>query len=412
MTTSNKNQLGTDPLSVHAAARTWASLPYLVLEKLSLNDEWRLGEFLPKQSNRHASVYSVHVQQTGQTVEDLEAHVFALDPSTIPPKIRKHRLRCIKRMEHRTKLEVRVNDMIVVVIGTSMVVDDGPEKDEDTSQVSKQSATKSKSKTDYQRESARIRQQERRQARRFAKGQEQLEGGEMTVHIAGQEDYLDDRDSEFTTTLTLLWILYDESGLRKELSQIHADYVKSSGFHDTLKNYMDMTDVHLDTIDAMESYLRVRRTELISLQRHQARLADGEKYHHEKLGNLYRKQAQFAKNSDSWRLLEDGPKDEAVLQLRMVRHAKQVAPKLLASRRSVLRSVERKLARIREKLSLEALYKQRKELSEQVSLEGNIFNTIFPGLSARGDAFRRWQSAKKRLKVFDQEHPEVFKRGE
>lgn len=46
---------------------------------------------------------------------DLVARVFQLDIEAVPPKVRRHRLRCIKRMTGRTVFEVVVPDFRIVV---------------------------------------------------------------------------------------------------------------------------------------------------------------------------------------------------------------------------------------------------------------------------------------------------------
>lgn len=87
------------------------------LRNLNLNHEWMIGEPVSRESERHAAIYSILVSETGRLAENLEAHVFALDG--IEPKLRKHRQRCIKRMQGRTKLKVEVNTVTIVVITTS-----------------------------------------------------------------------------------------------------------------------------------------------------------------------------------------------------------------------------------------------------------------------------------------------------
>lgn len=157
------------------------------LTNLKLNHEWMIGEPIPKENQRHAMVYSILISETGQSAEDLEAHVFALDD--IEPKLRKHRQRCIKRMEGRTKLKLHVDKFNIVVITTTRtenigVLEPGPEPhssnddgqhETDSGHVS---VGKVRKKTPYQREVQRIRQKEEQKAKRRAKTRQ---GGQMTT---------------------------------------------------------------------------------------------------------------------------------------------------------------------------------------------------------------------------------------
>lgn len=247
------------------------------LTDLNLNDEWRLGGLLPVQNSNHASVYSILVIETGQIEKGLEAHAFSLDPS-IPPQVRKHRLRCVKRMGSRTKLEHRVEDVLIVVISTSQLDNNSKA---DSSSMIPHTELKSRPKTEHQRESARLRQRQRKKEKQ--KEKKQLQSSELTtgetLSAGPSEPYLDDTNSESTTTLTLLWVLYDESDQTKEMPPVHKSFVKSSQFSFPLDKYIEGTNVDLDTIDAMESYLSVRRQELLSLKRQEAYVPSSERYH-------------------------------------------------------------------------------------------------------------------------------------
>lgn len=150
------------------------------LRNLKLNHEWIIGEPMPKRNERVAAVYSILISETGQSAEDLEAHVFALDGSE--KKLRKHQQRCIDRMRGRTKLKLEDNGMAIVVIATYQSVDKSAPKHgvgphslsvgNDWQYEIESEATsieEVKQKTSYQRELQRIRQKERRRAKRAAK---------------------------------------------------------------------------------------------------------------------------------------------------------------------------------------------------------------------------------------------------
>lgn len=156
------------------------------LTNLKLNHEWTIGEPISKENERHAMVYSVLISESGHSAEELEAHVFVLDD--IEPKLRRHRQRCIRRMKRRTKLKLEVQRNTIVVITTSRMENSvleneaephsrNPDGQHETHNGTT-SIEKSKQKTLCQLEVRRIRQKERRQAKRHEKtGQ----GGQTTT---------------------------------------------------------------------------------------------------------------------------------------------------------------------------------------------------------------------------------------
>lgn len=179
-----------------------------ILRNLHLNHKWIIGEPMTKENGRHAAVYSVFHSETGQEAEDLEAHVFLLDG--IDEKLRKHRQRCIKRMEGRTKFKLEGDKITIVVIATSQkenssvlahgAVSHSLDKDgQHESDIGAASIGKVKQKTLYQLELQRIRQRERRQAKRRAKTGEgdgrTADGGHNITEI--DQDSLFDGKNEF-----------------------------------------------------------------------------------------------------------------------------------------------------------------------------------------------------------------------
>lgn len=141
-------------------------------------DTLRIDKIIDRKKAPHADIYSVFDEGINCLAENVEAHVFNLDNDQ--PKLRKHRLRCIKRMEGRTILRKTVEFAEVVVITTSSGPSShltGRKTNEDTDRGSligpsvphmkHQSRSQMKEKTASQREATRTRQRERRNARRL-----------------------------------------------------------------------------------------------------------------------------------------------------------------------------------------------------------------------------------------------------
>lgn len=390
----------------------------LCLQNIELNDHWRIGELIPRDKEKHATVYIVLDIETGLPTENLEAHVFVLDHKQ--PKLRKHRLRCINRMKHRTKLEFRVEDLVIIVISTLQATDcgasekDGPERSLPAGDGSPETEDGSKSnqnlegKTPYKRESARIRQRERRKAKRSGKVREQhseTADGEQESTQTMEHTNLDDEETDFTAFLILLSVLYDATGtMRKEIPQQHADFIKTMGsdaLHESLTKFLKQSPVKLESPADMESYLKAKRGEMISLRRQLARVSSAEKYHHDKLGRIDREQAQHQKHSEKWQEIEEGSKAEADFQLQTVIHAKTVLPRILSSQKNHVRSMERKRARAIGKLASMKLSEHRERLVHNVAQYEKWASTVFPLSHAREDLLRWLEEAMSELAAFD-----------
>lgn len=257
------------------------------LRNLRLSHEWIIGEPIPKENERHATVYSVLDSRTGQAAEGLEAHVFAFD--AIEPKLRKHRQRRIKRMEGRMKLKLEVDKVTIVVITTLLTAISGAsESEEEPLSLSNDGQQETdggtapvgnvKQKTLYQRELQRIRQSERRQAKRAAKTQKRCEetadgGHKMTEKI--DQEILSDGKNEFSMFLSLIHQLLDSWDLWAEIPVLYtslANNIEGGRLHEALNEYLLQTAASLRIIEEMESYLKARRNEIISLRRHRAKI--------------------------------------------------------------------------------------------------------------------------------------------
>ncbi|KAL1882174.1 hypothetical protein Daus18300_000660 [Diaporthe australafricana] len=389
-------------------------------QNLQLDEHWRIGQQIPKDKESHAAVYFVLDHKTGLLAENLEAHVFVLDHAQ--PRLRKHRLRCIRRSKQRTKLELKVQDTVIIVISTLQAADikasetDGPGHSSTNAdrplelEDSPNSGSKIGKLTPYQRESARTRQRERRRVRRAGKSKQQRSNtadeeplNEQTI----SQPNLDDGDTEFATSVILLWILYDATGtMRKEIPQEHSAFIRNMGsdsLHESLEKYLNQSAVQLDSPEDLQSYLRAKRTEAVSMRRLAARVSGAEKYHREKLERVYREQAEHKKHSKVWQELEDGPKVEAVFQWKTVVRARSILPRILTSQKRLIRLIERKRSRAFEKMASTELSEQREKVARSVAQYAEWTSTVFPLSHSRGDLLRQLEAAKSELAALDSE---------
>lgn len=256
------------------------------LTNLKLNHEWMIGELIEKENERHAMVYSIVISETGHLAEELEAHVFALDE--IEPKLRKHRQRCIKRMERRTKLKLEVEKNTIIVITTSQMenisgLESEAEPHSQTTDGQHETHNgsipigKLKQRTLYQLEVQRIRQKERRQAKRRAKtgqGGEKTTDDEdnMTRHI--DQDNSVDGKNEFSMIVSLIDELLDAWNVWEQIPAVYASVANHTGGSFprwAFDQYMLQTADALKTLEKLESFLKLRRSEIVSMRRQRAK---------------------------------------------------------------------------------------------------------------------------------------------
>lgn len=241
------------------------------LRDLNLNNEWVIGEPVLRENERHAAVYSVLISETGQSADNLEAHVFALDG--VEPKLRKHRQRCINRMQGRTRLKLEVNGSTIVVIATSQMVANGALRHgaeprslrNDVQQETENHATSIQSvkkKTPFQRESRRIRQREKRQYKRSVKS---------VQHETTDQAILSAKENESSIFAFLLYELHSVWDLWTTIPHSHinldvAENYISRSLDEALELYLAEVSAALREIEQLESYFKERRSEFISLQ--------------------------------------------------------------------------------------------------------------------------------------------------
>lgn len=353
------------------------------LRNLRLNDEWMIGEPIPREYERHAAIYSILVSETGQSAEDLEAHVFALDDTE--PKLRKHRQRCIKRMEGRTRLKLEINKVTIIVITTSqtentVVLEPRPEphslNHDGQHEISSEhiSIGKTRKRTLYQRESQRIQQKERRRAKRRVKtpqyGGRNGDSGHNIAETIDQTGLLDDKN-ELSMFMPLLRELLDACDLWRAMPFVYLNPAKALG------KTLVQAAAALQTAEEMESYLKVRRSEIISLRRHQAKFSSAMKYHLDKLVNMKRGTFENDEENNLSKLSAHGPKPELEVRLKLVTFeglASEIIDNLLVPCKFVVRLVERKLLEV----THGGLQGRREDLERQFPWYKDPMNLSYP----------------------------------
>ncbi|ROW08369.1 hypothetical protein VMCG_03266 [Cytospora schulzeri] len=393
------------------------------LSNMRLNDTLRIDKLIERENAPHANIYSVFDEKSNCLADSIEAHVFILDDAQ--PKIRKHRLRCIKRMEGRTILRKGVHNAEVVVITTSSspsgnIPDRQDNADTDwegldaspVPHMRNNSDRHKKQKTPYQREVARIGQRERRNARRL--NQRRQRNSEVTdvergSEVSSRELRLDGDDTQFSMDLILLYMAYDDKGnLRQHITQEHSALLKSmrcDRLQDLLTTYLDDNSIEFTTPEDMEAFLRVKQSELISLRLQEKKMPSIESFHHEKCLKVIREQSQHAKDSVVWRTIQQGPRAHAMFQLKAVRHAKAVLPVALKRLESIYNSIAHRLSLVRDTVATKKGFDEWKRLSDNVAKCEKWMIMVFPTSSAYEELRRQWESAKRELESYENSHP-------
>ncbi|KUI52920.1 hypothetical protein VP1G_00441 [Cytospora mali] len=394
------------------------------LQNMRLSESLRIDKLLERQDIPHADIYSVFDEENDRLAEDIEARVYILDSAH--PKIRKHRLRCIKRMKTRTILEQKVSNGVVVVIKTSPMSGGNIPDRRDSADTepggldvppvphTKEARSLKKQKTPFQREAARFGQRERRKERRLDRKRRQILEDKVDQHgnaVSSRDAHPDGDDNEFPWDLVLLYIAYDAEGnLRARITEEHSAIVKAEGsgqLHNNLTTYLDRKVYEFRSVEDMEAFLQVIRSEIASLRRHQKKISGTETYHRAKLLKVIQEQSQHARGSFQWRQIQDGLRAHAFFQLKVVRHVKAVFPMALKRLDSDYNSIDQRLTELRSVLATKELYDEWRRLGDNVAKFERLLSMVFPLPSTRDDLSRQWEYAQRELKTYENNHPEL-----
>ncbi|KAJ3544750.1 hypothetical protein NM208_g2889 [Fusarium decemcellulare] len=192
----------------------------------------KIGRLVRREN--HADVYSVHDPDSGFMWPFLEARAFILDG--IPPKLKRYRKRCIKRLESRVWLQCWCCGAFLVVYLTDSLSKrsiydksdgdaNGAGEEDDVVEPSEPDRPQ---KTAFGREAARIRQLERRRARRRrnksarnpspSRASDEKPSARERTEPEAPNAFHD--DSVFRASI-LLYLAYDEEGELRSLAPLN-----------------------------------------------------------------------------------------------------------------------------------------------------------------------------------------------
>jgi hypothetical protein len=305
-----------------------------------LNDTFVLGQRLRQEHHYEAyavmeqSQHDEHTHSGDPRVTprpDLEARVYLLKTEGgLPPKVLRHRLRCIKRLRSRVVLDAGVASFRIVVFKKDPAASASPEENmpaavkavlrdcdgphetgvqsgdeadreatDEGPQAGLHQEERQLGKTAYQRQSARERQRNRRHEARLETRMEKLIGshclcranypvsGEPCVYCilnTPMEDTVVSPGSPGDTydfwMMVVLSLLYDEKGQRRDQVPENADQILNgrdgAPVLSHMQRYLEFKSVRLNGVDEMEDYMDVKKSEIASLKRLQHKMANPE----------------------------------------------------------------------------------------------------------------------------------------
>lgn len=396
---------------------------------ISLNENFTLGSLLRYQS--HYEAYSVDEQ--GENRHDLEARLYlldSLDAKEVSAKERKHRLRCIKRLRltGRVVFEVDVPKFRIVVFRRGPADDDHFTETEDIhdghhprpeGQISSQ-------KSSYQRQSARARQRDRRQATRKAK-REQVPPSPSTLANAsdgqersGVEEDAQNDDGGITVDasgdvdnfwmLVLFYLAYDENGELYEQTLPDAEQallgMNREAILGVLQRYHDQKTLEFTGADEMAEYADIKQSELVFLKRQLKKMASVDQHYKNKFLHAKREQQQRSVITQF-----------AQHRLKVVRHVTKALPRVIRRTAETQRELRAslKLARQQEaekkrfdeilkdkEKNLDRLTEQRDGLRKRLKTLTSWFNAIVPLLATQAELEVKWNAVEAQLKATEQ----------
>lgn len=355
-----------------------------------LGERFEIGEYLG--GDNHADKYAVRdcnqTAETGSSVRRLEARAY--DLQGISPEYKQYRLRSMKRLRlsSRAVLETKWRELLVIVYRTGDLQETmSPQAVEETAAAKSEAASKAKqpsivytdqpsskakSKTNYQRESARLRQRDRRQRKRQRDKQLRTESNPRNPALYNSSDVGKGtaEDGEIDEdTYSMFVILHLAHSTRPELRQLLPAESRS-----VVEEYLRRKEkkVTFETSNDMEEFIKVKERETVFMRRQLKKLPVYRNRYHDQLGELLNVQRRFSKYSREWVEMQDGQIEHAKHRLfKVLPTAARVLPELIAEAEKAQRVLRRNLVLERQvEADLErhgALTSKRRELSRKVS---------------------------------------------
>lgn len=387
---SDENSTAIEALGLHDQAGS--------LEGLALSEDYKVGELLLK--HNHADVYSVLSAIDGSPLTNLKARACIV--KGIPEKVRKHRLRSIKRLASRNVLEIRQGDSVVVVYKQEQTDDLGL-KSEDENPLLKDrpytpnEGTKSKEKSDIQREAARLRQLEKRKAKR--QNAKPIDGPTKGNGVSSsiEESHVETDNEE--TLYVLLHLAYNN---RPELGH-EAELLPTS--RAVLENYRKKQSLKFETALEMEEFADIKLQEAIFFRRQQSRLPGHMKARKEKFEKILRERGRFPRGSQEYESMKIGV---ATAQHKMVviRHVQEILPTLISKADNIHQEIEGRVNLLElkqlemEEIKLKITKKER--LERQVVFRARVCQEVMPGSDPYAQAVRLFHAAERDLENLEE----------
>jgi hypothetical protein len=446
---------------------------------IQLDDTGNLALDRGIREQAHSKVYQVaHVPTLQPGLEGhLEAQVFLLDPETVPDKVRRHRLRCIKRRASRTVLEAKVSQFRIIVYETGDVpretvgirgsrdspggpvsslrrekgkqvlvgeeeqgsqtlgsapeshksyeAEDGNDHGLDNCGVQDSMCKGIPCKASYTRESARVRQRERRQAVRRLKRQQSAATSEVNQgngsSTLGNETIILDSSGDVDNfwMLVLLYLAYDEHGHLRDKIPDNADQALQ-GMNGTvllgfMQQYIGLRTIDFDGAEEMEEYMAVKQSEIIFLRRQQKKMAKvDEHYKDQCLAVMREQQARNKQGSGSQQCkeLQRGVTQFAMHRLMVVRHVTKALPEVIKKAEQTYRDLKPKLALVRqrekEKRRIEGLRGKSEALQEKLRMLASWYSSVVPLSTTYAELADRWAVVEDQLKSSEAAYKEAM----
>ncbi|KAH6640318.1 hypothetical protein F5144DRAFT_559975 [Chaetomium tenue] len=406
----------------------------------------------------HYKLYSV-TDQWRRRRSDLAARVYQLDINAVYLKVRRHRLRCIKRIASRTVLEVGVPGFRIIVCrlgvdaGVSCLgggsaeqrpsdsasseaergdrtkprLEGGVEVEETPEAVQEQKLNTDvchEKRTSYQHEAKRVRQRDRRQAARRAR-REKPGGAELPASQGGHSDRADDHttdnpddpgDPSNFFLLLLLYLAYDQNGQLYEEITPSADRalvlqgIKNTPLKDFLETYLAQLPIDFSSAGQIEEYLAIKESEIIFLKRQQSKMERIEQHYKDQfLASLRELQAKQVSKAEGWR--DQQPAVQmAQHQLKVARHVRSALPGIVLKARETYRELKSKVAQVRqedeEKNRIERLRSKCKVLEKEVHTLATWTTSVVPCSTTYRELEGRWSAAIRNMELSKAEYLE------
>ncbi|KAN0090219.1 hypothetical protein V8E51_018798 [Hyaloscypha variabilis] len=371
-----------------------------------LDRRFRVTGFLRR--DNHADVYSVLCLPSPS--ERFEARAY--DLSGLSPKLRQYRLRSIKRLSNRTVLETRWGGRTIIVYktGTETIQDkeaserkeplsaESPASDEAPLVVKNTENERKFKVSSHQKETARIRQLERRQSKRQSKREMKTLGtseGDSSNAPKTASTTPWPEDEEEDDFYALLYVAFHDP------HQVHQK-LKPELFAQ-LRHYLWKPAFDFEDYDEMQIFLKAKQREYVFLLGQQEKLPEVLRSRRDWFERVLKKQSRYPPNSGKFSELQNTLRI-ANHKLKVVRTVRDVLPRLVEEADGVHRDLRRRLPSVRKKDELENWRAMRDKLKRKVYMYERCLKEVLPASEPYDRMVAQLGAAEKNLEIFETRH--------